>query len=77
MDFVWEEIVFLGFIRGLVDFIVFGGVGLIVLGVVVKEGGVCVIKFIFKLVVCGVNVGFKCVIGGVEYDIGVEGGVGV
>lgn len=40
------------------------------LGVVAKEGGVCVIKLIPKPAVCGVNVGFKCV----EHDTGVEGG---
>lgn len=53
-----------------------GGVGLIVLGVVAKEGGVCVIKSISKPAVCGVNVGFKCATGGVEHDTGVEGGAG-
>lgn len=46
------------------------------LGVVAKEGGVCVIKSISKPAVCGVNVGFKCATGGVEHDTGVEGGAG-
>lgn len=42
-----------------------GGVGLNVLGVVGKEGGVCVIKLIPKPAASGVNVGFKCATGGV------------
>lgn len=76
MDLVREETVPSGLIRGLVDLTVLGGVGLIVLGVVAKEGGVCVIKSISKPAVCGVNVGFKCAAGGVEHDTGVEGGAG-
>lgn len=79
-DFVCVEIVFMGFIRGLLDLIVFGGVGFRVFGVVVNEGGVCVRMLNFKLVFCGVNVGFKCVMdvdGGVwdidEVDDVVEG----
>lgn len=79
-DFVCVEIGFMGFIRGLLDLIVFGGVGFRVFGVVVNEGGVCVRMLNFKLVFCGVNVGFKCVMdvdGGVwdidEVDDVVEG----
>lgn len=67
-DFVCVEIGFMGFIRGLLDLIVFGGVGFRVFGVVVNEGGVCVRMLNFKLVFCGVNVGFKCV-------MDVDGGV--
>lgn len=77
LDLVREETAPSGLIRGLVDLTVLGGVGLIVLGVVAKEGGVCVIKLISKPAVCGVNVGFKCATGGVEHDTGVEGGAGV